>query len=393
MQLLTGGCLLVSLGLTAPIATAQVLTVDPGGAAQYTDLQTAIDAAPGGAVILVNGGVWQTLAISRSLTIVGTTEIEVRPDEGFSTGQQPPAIELQGSGSEQFTLVNATVQGDVPSPSYSCAAPGIESSGFAQIRVFDARIAGTRWTAPTGRALGVPGIRAAGAVLVHVERAVIEASATFGDDSMALAPNGAAGIEAPGAIVAVMQSRVLGGDVWQPDLLINPGPVPCPCPAGPNGAALAGDGVLASTLYESGSLIEGGAPTAITVLGQPYGQQPGGVATSASSTIELPFVMTLGVPLRLGATGFVLMAPPQGPSVLVVGLPESTPINTPIVSYVFVDLLPPAVTRLIGPTTTLHATSVPFNFNFAGFELAYQRFDLVNGSVVASNPVHAVVRR
>lgn len=392
MQLLTRGCFLLSLGLSASVATAQVLTVDPGGGAQYTDLQTAIDAAPAGAVILVNGGAWQTLSVSRSLTIVGTTQILVGPGQAISFGQQPPAFDLQGTGSQEFTLVNATVQGDVPSPSYNFAAPGIASSGFAQIRVFDSLIAGSRWTTPTGTAVGVPGIRAAGASNVLVERSVIEASTTFGDDSMALAPNGAAGIEAPGAIVAVMQSRVLGGDVFQPDLVINPGPAPCPCPAGPNGAALAGDGVLASTLYESGSLIEGGAPTAVTVLGQPYGQQPGGVATSASSRIELPFVMTLGVPLRLGATGFVLMAPPQGPSVLVVGLPESTPINTPIVSHVFVDLLPPAVTRLIGPTTTLHATSVPFNFNFAGFELAYQRFDLVNGSVVASNPVHAVVR-
>ena len=90
--------ILASLSLACALP-AQILVVDPLGGGTHTDLQAAINAAPAGAIIQVLGGTYGPLVVNRSVTILGVYMPIVRaPYSG--TGQQPPAISLQGTGNE-----------------------------------------------------------------------------------------------------------------------------------------------------------------------------------------------------------------------------------------------------------------------------------------------------
>ncbi|MCR9244397.1 MAG: hypothetical protein NXI31_05155 [bacterium] len=379
--------------LFCSLLTSQTIVVDPNGSGNYSDLQTAINAAPANAVIHVVGGTWEALSVTRSVTIVAEPIAVISQTLSQGIGQQPPAITLQGTGTETFTLVNAVLRGTIDCVSWNYAGAGIDSTDFAAIRVFDCWIRGADWLCVTGRAGGVSGILARNANSIYVERSTIAASAAWPGLTHEFGLDGAPGITAPGADVVVAQSRVEGGDCetsYWPSF--SPGPFACPCPGAAGVSGIGGPGILASNLLDIGSIVNGGSGCEVRWRGQPWGKQPDGPATMVGSSNQLPVSMVLASELSVGGTGEVQFAWTQDPALFVTGFPTYLPTTVAAVNHVFVDANQPFATLYLPPNSQVVQTQVPAWSGLIGLAFAHQRFDLVAGAIVPSNPIVAVVR-
>jgi hypothetical protein len=376
-------CLLLAAG-----AAAQTIVVDPGGGGNYRDLQTAIDAAPAGATIHVVGGSFGAIAIRRSLTIVCEPATSIAaPFTG--SGQQPPAITLQGGGSDVAVLCNVLVAATVDGSTWTYAGPALRSSGFAAVRVYDSRLEAPRWLNITGVAWGASGIVASGAATILLERSTVAASSSGVDSSNTWVPPGVPGIDAPDASVVQLDSTVRGGSCGPTDFDWQPGPAPCPCqqPQGVGGA-----GVVCRHGFEAGSTVSGGSGSVVTWQYQPWGQQPDGPPFVATSWTVHQNALRQAAPLRLGTVHQLAFSPTVLPSLMGLGAPQLPPATVVGVPHVVIDPLRPLDLAFLPVGATSFSLAVPNAPDLIGFELAEQRFDLPTLGIVATNGVLGVVR-
>jgi hypothetical protein len=103
--------LLPALVLSAPLAVADVLIVDPAGTHGYSQIQAAIDASQDGDLILVRSGTYAGFALQgRSLTVRGDVNAEVEVESGVSVTDTPAGgvvvlADLQIVGADAVTFV------------------------------------------------------------------------------------------------------------------------------------------------------------------------------------------------------------------------------------------------------------------------------------------------
>ncbi|MCA8950167.1 MAG: hypothetical protein KDE27_11740 [Planctomycetes bacterium] len=105
----------------------------------------------------------------------------------------------------------------------------------------------------------------------------------------------------------------------------------------------------------------------------------------------LPVTMIQAMPFRLGSTGQVAFPPTQAPSLLAIGGPSFLPEMVGGVAEVFVDPGQPLAVQFLGTGATGFSTPVPTWADLIGVKLVHQRFDLMSGAIVPSNPVIGVV--
>lgn len=372
---------------------AQIFVVDPLGGGTHTDLQAAINAAPAGAIIQVLGGTYGPLVITRSVTVLGVNTPHLRSPPFSGSGQQPPAIRLQGTGSETAVFAGLDIGGQCGGL-WNFAGPGVASTGFARVAIYDSAVRGHVWTQANGVAWGASAIVADGTTL-HVARCVVAASASESGVFDVWAPSGAAAIAAPSASLVLLHSTVNGGDAGSTRFFFQPSTVPCPCGT----AGLGGTGVVAANVFTSGSIVTGGSGSPVLfgvpgpTLPTPWGQQPGGVPFAASTVVTtLPATLAQTAPLRLGAVYSIGFVPSNALSLLLIGNPAPWPVAAAGVQFVAVDLAQPIAIEFVPATATSWSLPVPPMPGLLGFELAEQRFDLAaSGTWLATNPLFGVV--
>jgi hypothetical protein len=386
---------LLGLVLLTPLLRAQLYVVDPIGGGTHNDLQTAIDAAPPGAVIHVRGGTWGPLVVTRSLTLVGENMPLVRSTL-TGVGQQPPAIQLQGSGGDTALLVGFEVRGDANGFAWNVAGPGLAASGFARIAIHDSIVRGHVWSGITGAAAGASGITVTGAATVHVVRSMVRASTSFAGSMNQWAPNGAAAIDAPLANVMLLDATVTGGDAdvswWT---MGSPWPTPCPCTPGGTAPGRGGDGVVAHHVYRAGGAITAGlgSPVRIGVPPVPYGAQPAGATIAAVATTGVAPTLSPTSALRLGATHTIAFPATSTPSLLALGAPLAWPVPVLGMPHWCLDLAQPFVLNFLPAGSTALAMQVPNAVQLLGYELGAQRADVdASGAFTATNPTFALVQ-
>lgn len=246
------GCVLVTVNL------AQAQTIEVPG--DYSDLQTAIDAAPPDATILVHGGHWFALTLQKPVRIVGDPMPHIWGD-GSPVNQA--AITLDGPGSGNVILSNLDVGVQVNAGAAVISEPGIQGGGFDGLFVYDSHVSGPVWDlvynyvfpGATGIDTSVP--------LVWIERSTVQGSDTeaatnsahheFSNPTPLGAPGGT-GIVAPGVVV-LLESTVRGGD-GDPFCVYASSGCTFACPAGDGG-----NGVVCQTLIHRNSVVQAGAPS------------------------------------------------------------------------------------------------------------------------------------
>jgi hypothetical protein len=387
-----GSLRVVVCAMLAPLLPAQLFVVDPLGGGTHVDLQAAINAAPAGAVIHVRGGVWGPLLVTRTLTIVGEGTPRIRST--FSgLGAQPPAIRLQGTGTETAVLAGLDVSGNANGAMWNAAGPGVSSSGFRRVAIHHCTVRGHDWTWISGTATGASAIVVADGATLQIAHSLVAASRGYPGANDTWAPPGAAAIAAAASAVVLLGTTVTGGAV-DPMVWTMGSPWPTPCPCGPPGSepGRGGAGVVAYSVHVAAGAITGGTGSPVIVNSAPFGNQPDGPPLVASVVTWFAATLVPLTPLRLGTVHTLGFAATTAPTVLAVGTPLPWPASIAGIQFVFVDLAQPVALHSLPAGATSWSLPVPASATLLGLELVEQRFDpSPSGTWLATNPVLAVV--
>ncbi len=369
--------------LATPLA-AQI-TVNPSGSGQFTDLQAAIDAAPAGGVVHVQGGTYGNVTVRRSVTILGAPRFSIfvphtalqTTTPGSSRGAN--GIDLDGSGSDTLTLSGCSISGIVGGLT-NFAGHGIGGDGFTTVRLVDCVVRAPDFGTINGTAFGEPAI-ALDSTAVHLTRCFVQGSPSLLYDSQVAPVDGPPGIVTQAAVTAV-DSVVLGGagsDFFSQ--VVGWWPL-CPCP---NLRGHGGPGIQASPVYQVGGTIQGGRGGTHYELGQIMGSQPDGPPV-VGTLIQVPVDMRTITPPRLGQTW--TFAVNRSYATLLVGLAAANPTTVPGFGVLFLD---PSVRPVpVVVSGLLASIPVPNNPALAGLPVASQ-FVERRLSLQLSSPVLEVV--
>ena len=370
-----GLCGLAAL-MFAPALDAQTLHVPT----MFPTVQDALDAAPSGAVVVVHGGTWGPITITRPVTLIGDPTPIIGGLDGFSS-----PITLAGSGTGQVTLSSIHAGDSFPDSIVSAVPPpGIQGGGFDELYIADSGI-----VAPTRGQFGCTGLGLGNSAIdVDVPLLVLERSFAIGggaciDDACTGAPPDWI---PPPAIVAgtvvMLDSGAQGGSNgsfqnvnWPTDAECDP----ANCPFLPGGT-----GVSCGTLYFNGSV-----PLAFGGQGARWSpcsgsfccQSPNGQDVIASQVVALPDVIAIGNTVGRRIT-LILSAP--GPLArLLVADDLVSPSLVPGFGYSFLD---PGTTRSLGAVATpgTVAFDLPRVLSLIGRTIAFQ---LMDPTVGLSEPV------
>ena len=367
------------------VAAQGSFVVDPGGGGQFRDLQLAIDTVPHGSLLRVVGGVWGSLTIPKSLTIVGDPAPLIRSaPEGL--GNQPPAITLSGSGSDTLTLSGVVVRGPANGAAWSRAGEGIAGGGFRDVRVLHSTVHAHTWTIVTGTAIGASGIALSGNPRLVVIDCDVRANFAITDSRNTSGPDGAAGINVPGGLVYVFDSHVEGGEGGEMrwDLGGTPSPSPCPCP-GTSGAG--GAAVSARTVADANCELRGGLGGRVdyydwsTRQWLPWGRQSNGPQVAA---LERIFTGSDPVPLssmRLGRPWeLVFTVPTSGPGAILLALDLArVPLRIGTAGALLVEVSTIATTMPVATGANLVRLSIPAVPSLLGGAVATQFLNVYPG--------------
>lgn len=358
-------------GFTGPMLalspSAQILHVPTS----YPSIQDALDAAPSDAVVVVHGGTWGPITISRPVTLIG----DPRPVIESTFG---PSVSLAGSGAGQVTLSSFEVRAG----SYNCCShgpPGITGGGFDTLRVSDSAIfADERGVfGLDGLGYGNSAIDAEVSLLVLERSFVVSGGAGIDDACTGSPASWIPPAAVVGSTVILLDSTVQGGSNGQFQYVNWPTNAECDagnCPYLPGGA-----GIACGTLIHNGSLsfVSGGNGAQWSpCTGSFCCLSPSGPAVVASNVLQMSADLAIGgfvgrkLCLSLSAPGplaRLLMADGLVPPSLVPGL-----------GYSFLD---PDTTRSLGAVATPGTVSfnIPNSLSMIGRHLAFQLFDPTNG--------------
>lgn len=367
--------------------TLALAAVANGPSAQSFDVpgdfatpQDALDAAPSGALIVVHGGSWDAMVISKPVTLVGEPRATIGGPP-FPTGT--PVL-LSGPGAGVVTLCNFEI-GGVFSDSFLSASPppGISGSGFDQLHLKDCYV-----IAPN-RGLGFTGLGyGSGAVTASVELLVLEGTFAVGGGSGidSACPHPIDNLEPPpaiGAQVAVLiDSGGQGGNLasFQQD-----GCDPTACPQVPGGA-----GIVCSELYYTGSYppARGGVPASWLNCSLQYCcQSDPGPDVVASKVVSIPSALAAKRFSRMGESLWLDITTPGPLARLLFAFDFGTPLEVPGLGYYFLD---PSTTRSVGVVASPGRLEnrIPYSSYLIGKKLCFQAIDPTSGY---TNPVSSIV--
>lgn len=378
--------------LPAAALSAQTIVVDPGGGGQFTDLQTAINAAPSGAILRVIGGTWSNITIDKSLTIIGDPAPTISSPRQAS-GIQPAGIELRGTGVERLVLRDVVVGGTVTFPANG-PGPGIDSVDFAEIRLHNCDVSGHEYEpiSLTGSVEGAPALQAGGttAPFLLLVESELQGSISWSDFGAAIynAPQGPAGVDAPSATLVAIDSTITGGRGGESVVAAPPSATLCPCTAlGGQG----GDAVIVESYFEGGFTRtisgEGGIVMVRAYGSGPsiyWGAQPSGLPVRATNIHTLGFRIDASAPLALGQTRTLQVNMPRA-GVLLIGevMPPQGVFGT---QWLLVDPSSLAAVIALPNHSTSLTQRVPNNPALAGFEIGFQAASSAIGRIFLSVP-------
>ena len=349
----------------ASLASAQTVVPD-----DVPDLQQAIDQAVAGETIVVKGGKWGPLTITKPIQIVGDPAPTLVGEEDPFAPTHLPAIQLAGPGSGAVSLARVKIGWAAPGFLSAYKTAAIEGGGFAELRIFESEVSAPGWLGLTGLGFASPGISVSVPTLWVEQSKVIGGYANTDDCWFP----GNTFPDADPAIVAhdvvVLDSFVVGGSsppqsAYEP--LCGGG-----CP--PGGAG--GTGIVAQRVFHAASQISGGTGTDWTDCD--YSQfccvAPSGEALQVGLEIALTNDMVGLTPLKLGQSFQLVALTPAGFGLLLVSTP-APPTNWGAIGWGFLDpgLLKPL--GLIDGTGQIHAIPVPNDPTLTGLALAFQVAD------------------
>lgn len=358
--------LLAPLALALPLAANQLHV--PG---DFADIQSAIDAAQDGDVIVIHGGTHPPITIDKSLTLIGDPAPLILADTlATVTGDYRGPITLEGPGSGRVTLGRIETGGVTEGQIFGNSAPGVSGDGFSSLVVFDSIVRAPSWVFLTGIAFGEPGIDV-DVDYVYVERSTIEASASDTDDCYFFGPDGVPGLNAPGT-VALFDSTVTGGSASVSYYCL-PAPF-CDCPPG----GLGGPGVVAQAVLRAGNTLSGGA-------GVQWEDAYGNVCCTKSDGAPLQVAQDTVLPNDVAGSGpfdfgqpYTLdpSAAPTSSVLFLISKGVGTPVEFPGLGWSFLNF---GIFNTVGVFGPAPAT-FPLGANpiLIGKELVAQYFDLTN---------------
>lgn len=270
------------LSLLALAAPAGAQLEVPG---DYDTVQEALDAAPADSTIVIHGGTWRELVVTKPVTLVG----DPAPLITLWCSSTGGAIFLDGPGHGAVVLENLHVEYESQAETCGNPPPLIAGDGFEQLLVLSSTLLGSHAT-------GLDPAHGNGAITVTVDSLLVADSTIEGGNSTTCAgcctgncyvPSASHAICAWTADVTVLDSTVSGGSA-DDQIFVESVSWECPtsCADLGNGGH-GGTGISALSVFVANSTIVGGS-------GGTYGcnvsalscQQPSGVPIAASQ-IEL----------------------------------------------------------------------------------------------------------
>lgn len=377
--------------------------VNPSGAGQFTDLQTAIGVATSNDVIVVEGGCYRGVVIDKPLTIVGSGTIRRKTvscshpfhgsglDDGCF-GVACPALDVTTS-SGIVTLAGFAIEGQWDASfAHSNAEATIRVAGATQLRIYDCTVTGPIGFSATGTAITTTAAIEAPGSVVTIARSQITGGEHVLDGTLMNSTYwlNLVAVDGPPAIVAhhvnvLEDSSVIGGT--QGDYQLLPGDWACP-PPWPSGVnpnfGKGGPAIVADTVYSLGFVAGGnGSQIVDNCLGAGviHNRQPAGPDVIATSYYPLSIGLVASGPMTLGDSWSLLGVGSGG--YIVIGVPSSLP--SPAGAPGLLWVVPPFLPFIQG---NAWSTTVPNDPALLGVQIGAQ---WMSGSNILSPPVFQVI--
>ncbi len=385
---------LAALALAAPAAVAADVIHVP---AEVHDLQQAIDGAAPGDIVVVTGGSWAPIRIEQPIRIVGALggpKPFLRVPEPGDPGAA--AVTLAGPGAGLVVLGNLEIGGEVDGAFFDTAHPAIVGGGFDELVVTDCVIEAGEWVSTT---LPLDG---AHAIDVDLPLLAVETSLVTGGRGtsalsglfIAILPAPGDGIRCTGRVV-VNNSVVAGGAGY--DESFSDG-VLCSlkvtvCELFPPEAGVGGVAVVAASVRDGGSSLEGGAGTQLTCIdgGVTCAFADGPAVVAPDVEVETSFLVTVPTTPSAGsALGVAYNSTVGSPSVygVVASLAPTLPVVVPA-GELYADPSSLAVVFAPGGGGLLLADfTLPRDVRLTGAAFVVQVWDPFEG---LSMPRHGIV--
>jgi len=284
---------LLLLALTGGLG-AQVIDVY---GSEY-DLQTAVEAAPAGATLLIHGGPYEPLVIDKPLTLIGDPAPAITPG-GNNPELATAPVRLAGPGGGRVRLVNLQLGSSANGGFFFDSEPSIVGGGFERVEVFDSVVEGAPWDFPYD--VAYPGADAINVdvPLLWVERCIVHGGDAANSDNapVIVAYDAGTAIRSTGTVV-VIDSQVSGGNGVD-HRYDSGGAVLCPS-FDPGGAG--GDGVVAPHLVHANSSFSAGVGSRWfdEIGGDLCLVEPDGTALIVDSQLPLASTLSASGPVQLG---------------------------------------------------------------------------------------------
>ena len=367
--------------LVLALAVGALLALTDGVRAEQFDIpgdfdtvQQALDAVPADSTLVIHGGTWRELVITKPVVLVG----DPAPLIQIFCGSSQPAIRLDGPGHGAVVLEDVRVEWTSQAETCGAPPPLIAGSGFDQLLVLSSTVLGSN-------AIGLDPASGNAAVSVDVGAVLVADSVIAGGDSTTcpfccvggncLAPSGSAGLVAPTASVTVLDSTVRGGRA-DDQSFVNTSLSDCPtsCAQLAN-AGHGGTGIVAQSVYVANSTIVGGGGATYTCdtssLSCP---QPAGDPLQAAQVELLSGSLMAGGAPRLGQDWSVTWSTSGLVALLGLSLGVTAPKAFGVQNWLYMDLSNTFVSAVPGAQQSVQWT-VPHQPELIGVVITLQIFD------------------
>ncbi|HTE06708.1 MAG TPA: hypothetical protein VK824_10965 [Planctomycetota bacterium] len=357
----------------APCADLGAQVHVPG---DFPTIQDALDAVPDGAIIIVHGGIHGSIHIDRPVTLLGDPMPVIRTSccEPFSEIELP-AIRLDGPGHGSVVLQRVATQGKVQDGFETAGGAGITGGGFDELLVLHADIAGSDGASAFGggQLPGGPGIDVSVPYVMVTDSTVRGGSSNYPDDPQSTL-DGTAGLRAPGASVAVLDSHVSGGGIGHVTFGFTAACPTCSQILGGEG----GTGVLAGTLFTAHSTIEGGAGAECFCFAgtfTPICTKPAGAALLVDALQDLSGELSATTPFEIGESSTLQWSARGAPAMLLVAFGTQVPEEHPGLGLLFLDPARAAFVMLDSGAALSEIVRIPPDATLVGLIATLQLFD------------------
>ncbi len=177
------------------------------------NFQWQIDSAPAGATLHVPGRYWKPIIITKPLTLIGEEGATFYNEQELGPDPFAAPITLAGPGHGTVTLVNINVEGRVDGHHFSSIAGGVFGGGFDALELYECNVSAPWYWRWHMLCTGGPGISVAVDRVLLVRSTVV---ASAGKSDCCDRASASAGIDAPGSLVELSSSVVIGAPFLDP---------------------------------------------------------------------------------------------------------------------------------------------------------------------------------